>query len=78
VRLLSDEEDVRIARDLVDRGVMAIVASALSLASALMLAAGSAPAIHGVRVVNLFGAVGLFFGLLLLLRLVIQIVREGE
>jgi hypothetical protein len=56
---------------------MGVIASALSLASAFMLSAGSASALHGVRIVNLLGGVGLFFGVLLLLRLVIQIVREG-
>jgi hypothetical protein len=78
VRLWSDEEDVRVARGMVNRAVMAIVASALSVASALMLSAGSAPALNGVPVVNVLGAIGMFFGVLLLLRVVIQIVREGE
>jgi ubiquinone biosynthesis protein len=78
VRLWSDEEDVRVARGMVNRAVMAVVASALSVASALMLSAGSAPALNGVPVVNILGAIGMFFGVLLLLRVVIQIVREGE
>jgi len=78
VRLWSDEEDVRVARGMVNRAVMAIVASALSVASALMLSAGSAPALNGVPVVNVLGAIGTFFGVLLLLRVVIQVVREGE
>ena len=77
VRLWADEEDVRVARGMVNRAAMAVIASALSLASALMLTAGSTSALHGVRVVNLLGAVGVFFGVLLLLRLAIQIVREG-
>jgi ubiquinone biosynthesis protein len=77
VRLWADEEDVRVARGMVNRATMGVIASALSLASAFMLSAGSASALHGVRIVNLLGAVGLFFGVLLLLRLVIQIVREG-
>jgi hypothetical protein len=42
-----------------------------------MLTAGPASEVHGVRVVNLLGAIGVFFGVLLLLRLAIQIVREG-
>jgi ubiquinone biosynthesis protein len=77
VRLWADEEDVRLVRGMVNRATMAIIASALSLASAIMLSAGSTPALHGVPIVNLLGAVGLFFGVLLLLRLIIQIVREG-
>ena len=78
VRLLSDEEDVRIARGMMNRFVMAVVASALSLVSALMVSAGSAPTLNGVQIVNLLGAVGLFFGVLLILRLVVQVVREGD
>ena len=57
---------------------MAAVASALSLVSALMVSGGSAPALNGVRIVNLLGAVGLFFGVLLILRLIVQVVREGD
>jgi hypothetical protein len=33
--------------------------------------------LHGVQIVNFLGAVGLFFGVLLLLRLVVQVIREG-
>jgi hypothetical protein len=75
--LLSDDEEIRTAKSLLNRVVMAIVASALSLASAVLLTAGSAPLLHGVQIINLLGAVGLFFGVLLLLRLVVQVIREG-
>jgi ubiquinone biosynthesis protein len=77
LRLLSDDEEIRTAKSLLNRVVMAIVASALSLASAVLLTAGSAPLLHGVQIINLLGAVGLFFGVLLLLRLVVQVIREG-
>jgi ubiquinone biosynthesis protein len=78
VRLLSEDEDVRLATRMINRAIMGVVASALSLLSAILLAAGSAPTLRGVRVVNILGAIGLFFGVLLLLRLVVQIVRNGE
>jgi ubiquinone biosynthesis protein len=78
VSLLSDDEDVRAVRGLLNRAVMAAVASALSLVSALLLASGSAPELRGVAIVNLLGAIGLFFGVLLLLRVVIQVIREGD
>ena len=78
VRLLSDEEDVRIPTGMMNRFVMAVVASALSLVSALMVSVGSAPTLNGLRIANLLGAVGLSFGVLLILRLVVQIVREGD
>jgi ubiquinone biosynthesis protein len=77
LRLLSDEEDVRLVTGMLNRAVMAFVASALALVSAIMLVSGSAPVLSGYPVVNLLGAIGLFFGVLLLLRLVIQIARDG-
>ena len=73
--LLSDPEDVRIIRGFVNRIVMALVASAIALASALMLAANSPPVL-GFRLVNLLGAIGLFFSTLVLLRLLVQILRD--
>jgi ubiquinone biosynthesis protein len=78
VSLLSDEDDVRVLRGMLGRLVTAIVAAALSLASAVLLSAGPAATLNGVRVVNILGAVGLFVGVLLLARLVISVVREEE
>ena len=75
--LLSDAEDVRIIKGFVNRIVMALVASALALASALMLAANSRPVL-GFRLVNLLGAIGLFFSTLVLLRLLVQILRDRD
>jgi ubiquinone biosynthesis protein len=77
VSLLSEPEDVRVARGMVNRLVMGLVASALALASAVMLAADSPP-VEGVRLVNLLGGIGLFFSVLVLLRLLVQILRERE
>jgi ubiquinone biosynthesis protein len=78
VSLLSEPEDVRVARGMVNRIVMALVGSALALSSALLLSATSAPTLHGVRVINLLGGIGLVFSLLLLLRLVVQTLREHD
>jgi ubiquinone biosynthesis protein len=75
--LLSDAEDVRIIKGFVNRIVMGLVASALALASALMLAANSPP-ILGFRLVNLLGGIGLFFSTLVLLRLLVQILRDRD
>jgi ubiquinone biosynthesis protein len=75
--LLSDAEDVRIIKGFVNRIVMALVASAIALASALMLAANSPPVL-GFRLVNLLGAIGLFFSTLVLLRLLVQILRDRD
>jgi ubiquinone biosynthesis protein len=78
VSLLSEAEDVRVAKGMVNRLVMGLIASALSLSSAIMLSSGSAPALGGFRVVNVLGGVGLFFSVLLLLRVVVQILRDRE
>jgi ubiquinone biosynthesis protein len=78
VSLLSEPEDVRVAKGMLNRLVMGIVASALALTAAILLSAGSAPTLGGFRVVNLMGAVLLFFSVLLLLRLVVQILRDRE
>ncbi|HEY7281651.1 MAG TPA: AarF/UbiB family protein [Actinomycetota bacterium] len=78
VSLLSEPEDVRVARGMVNRLVLGIIASALALAAAIMLSAGGAPTVSGFRLVNLVGAVLLFFSVLLLLRLVVQILRDRE
>ena len=75
--LLSEAEDVRIVKGFVNRIVLALVASALALSSALMLAADSPPVL-GFRLVNLLGAIGLFFSTLVLLRLLVQILRDRD
>ena len=75
--LLSEAEDVRIVKGFVNRMVLALVASALALSSALMLAADSPPVL-GFRLVNLLGAIGLFFSTLVLLRLLVQILRDRD
>lgn len=77
VSLFSEVEDVRVARGMVNRLVMGVIASALALASAVMLAADS-PLVQGVRLVNLLGGIGLFFSVLVLLRLMVQILRERD
>jgi hypothetical protein len=76
--LLSGDDEVRLARGFIDRLATALVASALSISSAILLAAGSAPRLHGERIVNVLGAIGLFFGVLLMVRLLVQMLREGD
>lgn len=75
VSLLSEPEDVRVLRGMVNRVVMGVIASALALSSAVMLAADS-PLVQGFRLVNVLGAIGLFFSVLVLLRLLVQILRD--
>jgi hypothetical protein len=77
VSLLSWPE-VRAARSMTNRLVTGVVASALALSSSIMLSANAPPGVGGVSLVNLLGGIGLFFPVLLLLRLVVQILRDRD
>jgi ubiquinone biosynthesis protein len=76
VSLLSEPEDVQMAKGMVNRLVMGVASAAFVLSSAILLSASSAPTLGGVRVVNLLGGVGLFISILLLVRLVVEILRD--
>jgi ubiquinone biosynthesis protein len=78
VSLFSEQEDVRAARSMTNRLVTGLIGSALALSSSIMLSAVPRPGPGGVSLVNLLGGIGLFFSVLLLLRLVVQILRERE
>lgn len=78
VSLLSKPEDVRVARGMVNRVVTGLVGSALALSSSILLTAPSPPGPGGLGLLNLVGGIGLFFSVLLLLRLVVQILRERD
>jgi hypothetical protein len=66
------------ARSMVNRLVTALIGAALALSSAILLSASSRPILGAVSLVNLLGGIGLFFAVLLLLRLLVQILREGD
>jgi ubiquinone biosynthesis protein len=78
VSLLSEPEDVRVARGMVNRVVTGLVGSALALSSSILLTAPSPPGPGGLGLLSLLGGIGLFFSVLLLLRLVVQILRERD
>lgn len=79
VSILSEPQDVREARRLVNRVVVGLVGGALALASASMIAASAGPKITAdLTIVNLVGAVGLCFALVLLSRLLIEILHEQD
>jgi ubiquinone biosynthesis protein len=78
VSLLSEPQDVRVARGMVDRLVTGLVGSALALSSSILLTVQSPPGPGSVNLPNLLGGVGLFFSVLLLLRLVVQVLRERD
>lgn len=61
-----------------NRVVTGLVGSALALSSAILLTAPSKPGPGGLGLLTLLGGIGLFFSVLLLLRLVVQILRERD
>jgi ubiquinone biosynthesis protein len=76
--LFSEPEDVRVARGMVNRIVTGFIGSALALSSSILLTASSPPGPGGLGLLSLLGGIGLFFSLLLLLRLIVQILRERD
>lgn len=84
VRLLADERDIRLAAAMVNRAVMAFVGASLGLLSVGLLAIHGGPVLlpgtahgHGTGVFRVFGYLGLFFGVVLILRVMVAIAREG-
>jgi ubiquinone biosynthesis protein len=84
VRLLADEGDVRLAAAMVNRAVMAFIGASLGLLSVGLLAIHGGPVLlpgtahgHGTAVFRVFGYLGLFFGVVLILRVMVAIAREG-
>jgi hypothetical protein len=67
-----------VARSMASRLVMGLVGSALALSSSILLVAPSPPGPNGLGLIDILGGIGLFFSVLLLLRLVVQILRERD
>ena len=77
VSLFSEPEDVRAASRMVNRMVMGLIGTGLAVASAILLTVTS----HSGQRVGLdtvVGGIGLSFAALLLLRLIVQILREPD
>lgn len=77
VSLLSEPEDVRAASRLVNRMVMGLIGTGLAVASAILLTVTPQSG-QRVGLDTVVGAIGLSFSALLLLRLIVQILREPE
>ncbi len=77
-RTVAAEDDSRFARTMWNRTLLAVVGTALALASVLLMGLQVGPRVGGdTRLVVLLGAGGLFFGTVLLLRVVAAVVRDG-
>jgi ubiquinone biosynthesis protein len=83
VRLFADERDISFAAAIINRAVMEFAGASLGVISAVLLAIQGGPALlpgakhGGTSIFRIFGYLGLFFGVVLILRVVIAAAREG-
>jgi ubiquinone biosynthesis protein len=76
LRLFSDPRDVSVVTTLVNRAVLGLLGAALGVMSVLLLQVRASPAItKGTSTLQLFGYVGLFLSVTLILRVAIDILR---
>src|SRR6516225_9524724 len=79
LRLFSDRHDVEVVATLVNRAVLALTGAALGGMSVIMLLAHGSPAVaRGISLLHLFGYVGLFLSVTLLLRVVLEVLRPRQ
>jgi ubiquinone biosynthesis protein len=84
VRLFADERDRQFVRSMVGRAVLAFLGAAFGVMSVMLIGVHGGPlffpaaaATGGTSLFHVFGYVGLFFSLVLILRVIIAITREG-
>jgi len=79
VRTVASEDNDRFLRTLVNRAVLAFVGGVLAVSSVLLMGIEAGPHIgdNGARLTVAIGAGGLFFALLLLMRVIAMTVRDG-
>jgi ubiquinone biosynthesis protein len=79
ISLFARDEDQRFVSKMVNRLVLALVGGVLGLLSVVLLTTTNGPIFAGeVTLLNFFGYLGLFGGVVLLLRVVAASVREGQ
>jgi ubiquinone biosynthesis protein len=78
IRLLADERDQRFVRAMVGRAVLAFLGAAIGIMSVMLIGTRGGPGfLPGTPLFHVLGYIGLFFALVLILRVVIAIIREG-
>ena len=84
MRLLADERDRQFVRSMVGRAVLAFLGAAFGIISVMLIGARGGPLLlpaaagtGGTSLFHVFGYAGLFFSLVLILRVIIAITREG-
>lgn len=77
VRMFSDEDDIRVISRFINRGVLAFIGATLGVVSAMLLQIPSDHLItDNVGLLQVLGFVGLFAGSILVMRVVLEILRE--
>jgi ubiquinone biosynthesis protein len=77
VSLFSNEDDVRVVSRLVNRFVLAFVGAALGIVSAMLFQLEEGPQLsENVGLFDLLAFVGLFSGAILIMRVVLEVLRE--
>jgi ubiquinone biosynthesis protein len=78
MRVLANESDRRFVSAMVGRAVLAFLGATLGIMSVMLIGMHGGPTFFpGTSLFHLLGYVGLFFGTVLILRVVIAISREG-
>jgi ubiquinone biosynthesis protein len=78
VRLLADERDRQFIRAMVSRAVLALLGATLGIMSVMLIGVRGGPVlVPGTTLFHVLGYIGLFLSLVLILRVVIAIAREG-
>ena len=77
VRMFTDPHDVSVLSRLINRGVLAFIGATLGVVSTMLLQIDSdLPVTSNIDLIALLGYIGLFFGSVLIMRVVLEIFRE--
>jgi hypothetical protein len=78
VRLFSDPDDIAVVERLANRGILSLLALGVSALAVMLLGTEAGPTIAGtdIRLVEVLGWTGLFAGLILLLRVLLDVLRS--
>ncbi len=78
VALFSQEADTTFVARMVNRAVLALIGTVLGVISAILVVSTSGPPfVEDATLLNLFGYIGLFGAVVLMLRVVAAVVRDG-
>jgi ubiquinone biosynthesis protein len=78
VSLFTNDDDTTFIAKMVNRGVLALIGTVLGVLSAMLIVSTGGPTfVADVTLLNFFGYLGLFGAVVLMLRVVAAVVREG-